>query len=73
MFANLDIQQLAVFLVTHLTGGLGDGPQVAPGIVLALVLIATAYIWVPAIANMLARPVTSRIADQPGKTHSNRK
>lgn len=45
-------------LVIYLNGGLVNSPQIAPGITLALVLMATAYMWAPALANILTRLVT---------------
>jgi uncharacterized protein len=45
-------------LVIYLTGGLTNSPQIVPGISLALVLMATAYMWAPALGNILTRLVT---------------
>ena len=45
-------------LVIYLNGGLANSPQITPGITLALVLMATAYMWAPALANILTRLVT---------------
>jgi uncharacterized protein len=45
-------------LVIYLTGGLVDSPQIAPGINLAAILLATAYMWAPALGNILTRLVT---------------
>ena len=45
-------------LVIYLTGGLANSPQIAPGISLALVLLATVYMGAPAIGNILTRLVT---------------
>jgi membrane protease YdiL (CAAX protease family) len=45
-------------LVIYLNGGLVNSPQIAPGITLAFVLMATAYMWAPALANILTRLVT---------------
>ena len=45
-------------LVIYLTGGLTNSPQIVPGISLALVLLATAYMWAPALGNILTRVIT---------------
>jgi len=45
-------------LVIYLTGGLANSPQIAPGISLALVLLATTYMGAPAMGNVLTRLVT---------------
>lgn len=45
-------------LGVYLTGGLGDGPAVLPGIPLALVLVAGPYMFAPAIANVGTRLLT---------------
>jgi uncharacterized protein len=45
-------------LIIYLTGGLVNSPQIVPGISLALVLLATAYMWAPAVGNILTRLVT---------------
>ncbi|MCW5877538.1 MAG: ATP-binding cassette domain-containing protein [Anaerolineales bacterium] len=47
-------------LAVHLTGGILDSPELIPntGISLALVLIATLYMWSPAIAHILTRMIT---------------
>ena len=45
-------------LVIYLTGGLTNSPQIVPGISLALVLLATAYMWAPALGNILTRLIT---------------
>jgi len=50
----------AVGLVIYLTGGLVDSPVLIPGtgITLATVLLATGYMWAPALAHLLTRVVT---------------
>ncbi len=50
----------AVGLVIYLTGGLRNSPRVVPGtpITLAVVLLATGYMWAPALAHILTRVVT---------------
>lgn len=48
----------AVALVVYLTGGLVNSPQLAPGLSLALILIATGYMWAPALAHLLTRAIT---------------
>jgi membrane protease YdiL (CAAX protease family) len=70
MDSKLDIRRIFIFLafafgiawltglVIYLTGGLVDSPQIAPGITLALVLLATIYMWAPALANILTRLIT---------------
>jgi membrane protease YdiL (CAAX protease family) len=45
-------------LVIYLTGGLQNSPQVLPGVTLAVILMATAYMWAPALGNILTRLVT---------------
>ena len=45
-------------LVIYLTGGLTNSPQLFPHVSLALVLLATAYMWAPALGNILTRLVT---------------
>jgi membrane protease YdiL (CAAX protease family) len=45
-------------LFIYLNGGLVNSPQIAPGVTLALVLLATVYMWAPALANILTRLVT---------------
>jgi len=45
-------------LIIYLTGGLANSPQIVPGISLALVLMATAYMWAPALGNILTRLIT---------------
>jgi membrane protease YdiL (CAAX protease family) len=45
-------------LIIYLTGGLVNSPQIVPGISLALILLATAYMWAPAVGNILTRLVT---------------
>jgi membrane protease YdiL (CAAX protease family) len=45
-------------LVIYLTGGLTNSPQILPGISLALVLMATFYMWAPALGNILTRLIT---------------
>lgn len=48
----------ATGLVIYLTGGLTNSPQLLPGISLALVLMATVYMWAPALANIFTRLIT---------------
>jgi len=45
-------------LIIYLTGGLTNSPQIAPGISLALILLATVYMWAPALGNILTRLIT---------------
>ncbi len=45
-------------LIIYLTGGLTNSPQLFPGVSLALVLMATAYMWAPALGNILTRLIT---------------
>lgn len=49
-----------VGLAIHLTGGLTGSPRILPGtpITLAVVLLATGYMWSPAVAHALTRVVT---------------
>ncbi len=70
MSTKLDFRRIAIFtaiafgsawvtgLVIYLNGGLLNSPQIAPGVSLALVLMATAYMWAPALANILTRLIT---------------
>ena len=68
----LDTRRIALFLVfaygiawafgliTYLTGGIANSPQLIPGvpITLAMVLVATGYMWAPALAHILTRLIT---------------
>jgi uncharacterized protein len=45
-------------LIIYLTGGLTNSPQIVPGISLALALMATTYMWAPALGNILTRLIT---------------
>jgi uncharacterized protein len=45
-------------LVVFLTGGLAHSPEIAPGVTLAFVLIASVYMWAPALANIFTRMIT---------------
>jgi uncharacterized protein len=45
-------------LIIYLTGGLTNSPMIAPGISLALVLLATVYMGAPALGNLLTRVIT---------------
>lgn len=45
-------------LIIYLNGGLVNSPQIAPGVTLALVLMATVYMWAPALGNILTRLLT---------------
>lgn len=47
-----------VGLVVYLTGGLQNSPQIVPGLTLAIVLVATLYMWAPTLAHILTRLVT---------------
>jgi membrane protease YdiL (CAAX protease family) len=70
MDKKLDTRRVVIFLgfafgiawltglVIYLKGGLFNSPQIAPGITLALVLMATVYMWAPALGNILTRLVT---------------
>jgi membrane protease YdiL (CAAX protease family) len=48
----------AAALVIYLTGGLVGSPQIGSGFTLALLLMATVYMWAPALANILTRLIT---------------
>ena len=48
----------AAGLVIVLTGGLSNSPQLAPGITLALALMATVYMGAPTLANIFTRLIT---------------
>src|SRR5512143_3040543 len=70
--AGLDTRRLTIFLALafgiawavglaiYLTGGLANSPALFPGsrITLALVLLATGYMWAPALAHVITRLVT---------------
>jgi uncharacterized protein len=70
MDSKLDIRRLVIFLgfafgiawiaglIIYLTGGLTNSPQIAPGVSLALVLLATVYMGAPALGNVLTRLIT---------------
>ena len=45
-------------LVIYLTGGLVDSPEVAGDLTLAVVLLPSAYMFGPAVGNVLARAAT---------------
>ncbi len=67
---KVDTRRIAVFLlfafgiawatglVIYLTGGLVNSSQIAPGVPLAAVLLPTAYMWAPALGNILTRLLT---------------
>jgi membrane protease YdiL (CAAX protease family) len=44
--------------VIHATGGLDNSPDIVPGITLAAVLLATVYMFSPAVANVATRVLT---------------
>ncbi len=68
--AHLDTRRIVIFLVLafgiawltglviYLTGGLLHTRMLAPGISLAIVLLAFPYMWAPALANILTRLIT---------------
>jgi membrane protease YdiL (CAAX protease family) len=70
MDTKLDTRRIVLFLafafgiawitglVIYLTGGLTNSPQLFPGVSLALVLLATIYMWAPALGNILTRLIT---------------
>ena len=70
MDKKLDIRRILIFLgfafgiawiaglIIYLTGGLTNSPQIAPGISLALILMATVYMGAPALGNLLTRLLT---------------
>ncbi len=70
MSTQLDLKRISIFLlfafaiawvtglVIDLTGGLANSPQLRPGVSLAVVLVATAYVWAPALAHLITRLVT---------------
>jgi membrane protease YdiL (CAAX protease family) len=70
MFAKLDTRRILIFLAfafgiawltglaVYLTGGLQNGLQLAPGMPLALLLLAVPYMWAPALANIFTRLIT---------------
>jgi membrane protease YdiL (CAAX protease family) len=45
-------------LVIYLTGGLVNSPAISANFTLALVLMATTYMWAPALAHILTRWIT---------------
>lgn len=70
--APLEVRRIALFLafafgiawvvglLIYLTGGIANSPRLIPGtpITLALVLLATGYMWAPALAHILTRLIT---------------
>jgi len=70
MEPKIDVRRIVIFLgfafgiawiaglVIYLTGGLVNSPQLVPGLSLALVLMATVYMWAPAMGNILTRLIT---------------
>jgi membrane protease YdiL (CAAX protease family) len=70
METKLDTRRIVIFLgftfgiawlsglVIYLNGGLTNSPQIAPGVTLALVLMATVYMGAPALGNILTRLLT---------------
>jgi membrane protease YdiL (CAAX protease family) len=70
MDTKLDNRRIVIFLcfafgiawiaglIIYLTGGLTNSPQIAPGISLALILMATVYMGAPALGNLLTRLLT---------------
>jgi uncharacterized protein len=70
MTTGIDRRRLLIFLafafgiawlaglIVFLTGGLADSPEITPGITLAFILIASVYMWAPALANILTRIIT---------------
>jgi membrane protease YdiL (CAAX protease family) len=67
---KLDTRRIGIFLgftfsiawitglVIYLNGGLANSPQIAPGVPLALILMASVYMWAPALGNILTRLLT---------------
>ncbi|MGB8647593.1 MAG: CPBP family intramembrane glutamic endopeptidase [Anaerolineae bacterium] len=67
---KLDLKRIGIFLLfafaiawatglyIYLHGGLANSPQIGGGFTLAVLLLATAYMWAPALANILTRLVT---------------
>jgi uncharacterized protein len=45
-------------LIVFLTGGIVDSPEIAPGLTFAFILIASVYMWAPALANIFTRMLT---------------
>jgi len=70
MTTKIDTRRILIFLafafgiawsaalVIYLTGGLTDSPQIGSGFTLALLLMATVYMWAPALANIFTRLIT---------------
>ncbi len=72
MESNLNRKRLNLYLIfafsiswltagyIYLNGGLQDSPEIVPnsGITLAVVLLASIYMWGPALANLLTRLIT---------------
>jgi membrane protease YdiL (CAAX protease family) len=68
--SKVDTRRVAIFLalafgiawitglIIYLNGGLVNSPKLAPGIPLALILLAVPYMWAPATANILTRLIT---------------
>jgi membrane protease YdiL (CAAX protease family) len=70
MTNKIDTRRIAIFLAfafgiawltglaVYLTGGLSHGMQLAPGLPLAVILLAAPYMWAPALANIFTRLIT---------------
>jgi len=72
MNSNLDLKRIFIFLAfafgiawitggyIYLNGGLSDSPEIFPGsgVTIAFILIATVYMFAPAIANVITRLIT---------------
>ncbi|MGA2112969.1 MAG: CPBP family intramembrane glutamic endopeptidase [Anaerolineales bacterium] len=70
MKTKTDIRRIVIFLgfafgiawmtglIIYLNGGIAKSRQIAPGVTLAVILLATGYMWAPALANVLTRLVT---------------
>ena len=70
MNQKLDIRRIIIYLaitfgiawttalIIYSTGGLQNGLQIAPGLPLALILLALPYMWAPALGNLLTRLIT---------------
>ncbi len=67
---KIDVKRIGVFLlfafgiawatglVIYMTGGLANTPRLGGAVPLAVFLLATSYMWAPALANILTRLVT---------------
>ncbi len=70
MKSSVDTRRILIFLAfafgiawltglaVYLTGGMQKGLQIAPGVPLAVLLVAGPYMWAPALGNIFTRLIT---------------